>query len=113
MDMTHAVRVAIVVAFVSGCAQRSDNPLLSATDGQFKVSVVPYFDCLASVEKAAKTFSSATKVKREEEEERRICLEKTQKLTAGAGIADNVTFDHIQDPRVKERYLALKTEATR
>ena len=113
MDITRLI-AAFCVAFVfTACTQKSDNPLLDATDGQFKLSVAPYFDCLASIEKAAKTFSSATKVKGEEENERRICLEKAQKLAVGAGISDSVTFDHIQDTRVKDRYLALKSEPTK
>jgi hypothetical protein len=113
MDITRLI-AAFCVAFVfAACTQKSDNPLLDATDGQFKLSVAPYFDCLASIEKAAKIFSSATKVKGEEENERRICLEKAQKLAVSAGISDTVTFDHIQDTRVKDRYLALKSEPTK
>lgn len=113
MDMIRVVLIASLVLAITGCAKKSDNPLLDATDGQFKSTVDPYFDCIASVEKAAKTFSSATKVKGEEEQERRICLEKGQKLAVGAGISDNVTFDHILDPRVKERYVTLKVEPTK
>lgn len=113
MDMIRLVTVVCNVFVLAACTQKSDNPLLDATEGQFKLSVPPYFDCVASLEKAAKTFSTATKVKGEEESERRICLEKAQKLAVGAGIADNITFDHIQDLRVKDRYLALRTEPTK
>jgi hypothetical protein len=113
MDMIRLIAVIGIAFTLSACTQKSDNPLLDASDGQFKLSVAPYFDCLASAEKAAKTFSSATNVKGEEESERRICLEKVQKLAVGAGISNNVTFDHIQDLRVKDRYLALKSEPTK
>lgn len=113
MDMIRLITTICAAFVLTACTQKSDNPLLDATDGQFRLSVAPYFDCLASVEKAAKTFSSATKVKGEEENERRICLEKAQKLAVGGGISDNVTFDHIQDIRVKERYLTLKSEPTK
>ena len=113
MDMNRLITVLCGAFVLAACAQKSDNPLLDATEGQFKLSVAPYFDCLASLEKAAKTFSSATKVKGEEENERRICLEKAQKLAVGASISDNVTFDHIQDIRVKDRYLTLKSEPTK
>jgi hypothetical protein len=113
MDLTRQIATFCIAFVFIACTQTSDNPLLDATDGQFKLSVAPYFDCLASIEKAAKTFSSATKIKGEAENERRICLEKAQKLAVGAGISDTVTFDHIQDTRVKDRYLALKSEPTK
>ena len=113
MDMIRLITNICAAFVLTACTQKSDNPLLDATEGQFKLSVVPYFDCLASVEKAAKTFSSATKVKGEEENERRICLEKAQKLAVSAGISDNVTFDHIHDIRVNDRYLTLKSEPTK
>ena len=113
MDITLLIATFCIALVLTACTQKSDNPLLDATDGQFKLSVAPYFDCLANLEKAAKTFASATKIKGEEESNRRICLEKAQKLAAGAGISDNVTFDHIQDTRVKDRYLAFKSEPTK
>jgi hypothetical protein len=113
MDMIRLITVVCNLFVLAACAQKSDNPLLDATEGQFKLSAVPYFECLANMEKAAKVFSSAPKFKGEEEGERRICLEKAQKLAVGAGIAENVTFDHIQDLRVKDRYLALKSEPTK
>lgn len=113
MDLIRSISVVCAAFVLASCTQKYDNPLLNATEGQFKLSVPPYFDCVASLEKAAKTFSTATKVKGEEESERRICLEKAQKLAVGAGIAENVTFEHIQDLRVKDRYLALKSEPTK
>ena len=113
MDITRLIATFCGAFIMAACVQKSGNPLLDATDGQFKLSVAPYFECLASMEKAAKVFSSAPKFKGEEEGERRICLEKAQKLAVGAGISDNITFDHFQDLRVKDRYLALKSEPTK
>ena len=113
MDMIRVFLMTSLVVAIVGCAKKSDNPLLDATDGQFKIAIGAYFDCVANMEKAAKVFSEATKVKGEEEQERSICLEKGQKLAVGAGISDNVTFDHILDPRVKERYVTLKAEPTK
>ena len=113
MDLIRSITVVCAAFVLASCTQKSDNPLLDATEGQFKLSIASYFECLANMQKAAKVFSSAPKFKGEEEGERRICLEKAQKLAVGAGIVDNVTFDHIQDVRVKDRYLALKSEPTK
>lgn len=113
MDLRGAVFPIAILVGIFGCTQKSDNPLLDATDGQFRSGVAPYFECLAGLEKGAKVFADAPKIKGEEEQGQRLCLEKAQKLMASTGITDNVTFAHIQDARVKDRYLALKAEPTK
>ena len=112
MDMIRVALVPLAVAAVCGCAPKSDNPLLDATDAQFKQSASWYFECLVDYEKSAVAFADST-IKRDKDREMKVCLEGTQKRAASAGIAASVSFDHIQDARVKDRYLALKSEPAR
>lgn len=112
MDMTRVIVASVIVAATFGCAKKSDNPLLDATDAQFKQSANWFFECLADYDKSAAAFANST-VKRDQDREMKVCLEGTQKRAVSAGIADNVSFDHIQDARVKGRYAALKSEPAR
>jgi hypothetical protein len=112
MDMTRVVVLSVFAAAAFGCAPKSDNPLLDATDAQFKQSASWYFECLVDYEKSAVAFADST-IKRDKDRELKVCLEGTQKRAASAGIAGNVSFDHIQDARVKDRYQALKAEPAR
>ncbi len=113
MELNHSLCCAIVAIALTGCAPKSDNPLLDANEQQFKTVVGAYFDCKVALDKAAKTFSNATEVKGEAEAQERMCLEKAQKMAANVGVADSVTFAHIQDARVKERYAALRVESVK
>jgi hypothetical protein len=112
MDMIRLITTTCVAFVLAACTQKSDNPLLDVTEGQFKQSANWFFECLADYDKTAATFVDST-IKRDKDREMKVCLEGTQKRAASAGITDNVSFEQIQDPRVKDRYLALKSEPTR
>jgi hypothetical protein len=113
MELNQLLYCVVGTVALGGCAPKSDNPLLDANEQQFKMVAGAYFDCKTGLEKAAKTFSNATEVKGEAESDERMCLEKAQKLAANIGITDSVSFVHIQDPRVKERYAALRVEVVK
>ena len=112
MDLNRLIFIGSAAFVITACTQKSDNPLLDATEGQFKQSANWFFECLADYDKSAATFANST-VKRDKDREMKVCLEGTQKRTASAGITDNVSFEQIQDSRVRDRYLALKSEPTR
>ena len=112
MDMNRLIFILGAAFVVTGCTPKSDNPLLDATEGQFKQSANWFFECLADYEKTAATFANST-IKRDKDREMKVCLEGTQKRTASAGITGNVSSEQIQDRLVKDRYLALKSEPTR
>ena len=112
MDLIRSITVVCAAFVLASCTQNSDNPLLDATEGQFKQSANWFFECLADYDKTAATFVNST-IKRDKDREMRVCLEGSQKRAASAGITENFSFEQIQDPRVKDRYLALKSEPTR
>ena len=112
MDMNRLIFILGAAFVVTACTQKSDNPLLDVTEGQFKQSANWFFECLSDYDKAAATFANST-ITRDKDREMKVCLEGTQKRATSAGITDNISFEQIQDPRVKDRYLALKSEPTR
>ena len=112
MDLIRSISVVCAAFVLASCTQKSGNPLLDATEGQFKQSANWFFECLADYDKTASTFANST-IKRDKDREMRVCLEGSQKRAASAGITENVSFEQIQDPRVRDRYLALRSEPTR
>lgn len=112
MDMIRSITFVCAAIILASCTQKSDNPLLDATEGQFKQAANWFFECLTDYEKTAATFANST-IKRDKDREMRVCLEGSQKRAASAGITENVSFEQIQDPRVRDRYLALRSEPTR
>jgi hypothetical protein len=109
MELNRLLYCVVGAVALGGCAPKSDNPLLDLSDQHFRASASWYFECLVDYEKTAKTFANSS-IKRDPDREARTCLEGTQKRAVGVGITENFTFAQTQDPRVKERYLALKGE---
>ena len=86
----------ILIISSFACSGKTGNPLLDATDGQF--ILVSSGGCLSFLMTSEKLIG----------DDLRGCPKVVQETAAFAGIPNVVTLEHIKDPRVKERYLALK-----
>lgn len=99
--MRKTFSLAVLVALLlTACSKGSDNPLLSATDGQF-IMTFSSGECNA-------IFFKPSAVRNPRPTDKEDCAQGIQKNAAFAGIPDAVTLQHIEDPKVKERYFSLK-----
>ena len=116
-------RAWIALAFagmVAGGCQREDNPLISASDGQFSRLVEPKNafspPCAAALyapdafvqQYNALKFSPDARISSVTVEQRTACGDELQKHASEIGISGNVTQEHLRDDRVRQRYLATR-----
>jgi hypothetical protein len=117
-------RACIVIAVagilaIGGC-QRENNPLVSASDGQFSRLVEPKNafspSCAAALYEPdgfvqqynALKFSPDARISAVSDQQRAACVDELQKRASEVGIAGNVTAEHLRDERVRQRYLATR-----
>ena len=96
--------IALCGFFMLGACSKPNNPLLSATDGQFIQIFAP-----SVFNECNERFFEPSKVQSPELSDKKGCAEIFKQTAAFLGIAQVVTLAHIEDPRVKERYFKLKT----
>ena len=108
------------VGLVAGGCQREDNPLISASDGQFSRLVEPKNafspSCAAALYEPdafvqqynALKFSPDARISSVTDQQRTACADELQKRASEIGISGNVTQDHLRDDRVRQRYLATR-----
>lgn len=109
---------ATVVALVS-CG-KPDNPLVTATEGQFAQWIEPKnafsAPCAAALYEPelfvkrynGLKFSAGGKISSVTEQQKSECVAELQKRASQIGIAGNVTPEHLFDDRVRQRYLSSK-----
>lgn len=101
MRKTFSWALAAALLFTA-CSKGSDNPLLGATDGQFIATMN-----FATTE-CEEAFFNPEKVRHPYPNQKNNCAHRVKSNAAFAGIPDVVTLEHIEDPKVKERYFSLK-----
>ena len=118
--MKRACIVLVVVGMFAGGCQREDNPLISASDGQFARLVEPKNafspSCAAALYEPdafvqqynALKFSPDARIASLTDQQRTACVDELQKRASEIGIAANVTQEHLRDERVRQRYLATR-----
>ena len=78
------------------------NPLLNADDGQF-IRAMNF-----SISECENVFFNPSAVKDPLPNYKESCARRVKKNAAHAGISEEVTLEHIEDPKVKERYFSIK-----
>lgn len=113
------VVIAVVAVAVAGC-QREENPLVSASDGQFSRLVEPTnafsAPCAAALYEPdafvrqynALKFSRDARISAVSDQQRTACADELQKRASEIGLPGNVTQAHLRDDRVRQRYLATR-----
>ena len=113
------IAMTFVGMLVGGC-QREDNPLISASDGQFSRLVEPKNafspSCAAALYEPdafvqqynALKFSPDARISSVTDQQRTACADELQKRASDIGISGNVTQEHLRDDRVRQRYLATR-----
>jgi hypothetical protein len=111
------VLAALGVLGLAGC-ERSDNPLVSATDGQFSRLIAPNNafspSCAAALyapdtfveQYNALKFSPQARISEVSEQQKASCVVDLQKRARDLGLSQGVTREHLDDERVRRRYLA-------
>lgn len=106
----------IAAAGIPGC-NREGNPLVAASDGQFGRLIEPQNafspSCAAALydpdafvaQYNGLKFSPDARIRAVSEQQRMECTGELQKRASEVGIAGNVTAEHLNDERVKQRYL--------
>jgi hypothetical protein len=108
-----------VAAALAGC-QKADNPLVSASDGQFarlveqKNAFSP--SCAAALYEPesfiqqynALKFSPNARIGSISEQQKADCVGELQKRASEVGIPASVSPEHLRDDRVRQRYLAVR-----
>lgn len=94
----------IVAIFISACSKNTGNPLLDATEGQFLQAMS------FSISDCENIFFNPSEVRHPTPNDRQNCAYKVKQNSAHAQISGVVTLAHIDDPKVRERYFALKSK---
>lgn len=106
--------------FAVAACQREENPVVSATDGQFARLVEPKNafspSCAAGLYEPdafvqqynALKFSPDAKIDAISDQQSTACANELQKRASEIGITGNVTHEHLRDDRVRQRYLATR-----
>lgn len=116
--MSRWLLAALVLLLVS-CG-KPDNPLLSASDGQFARLVEPknafspscaaalYDPGLLVKQYNGLKFGAAGKISAVSEQHKSECIAELQKRAAEGGIRGEVMREHLIDDRVRQRYFAAR-----
>lgn len=108
-----------VAAVLAGC-QRTDNPLVSANDGQFARLMEPKNalspSCAAALYEPevfvqqynALKFSPDARINAVSDQHKADCVGELLKRSSEVGIPAGVTAEHLRDERVRQRYLAVR-----
>lgn len=111
--------LAAAVCAVAACG-KPENPLLSASDGQFARLIEPKNAFSASCAAAlyepelfvkqfnGLKFSQAGKIAAVSEQQRTECVAELQERARQLGVPGNVTREQLNDERVRKRYLATR-----
>jgi len=109
----------VTVLALSSCG-KGDNPLVAASDGQFKqwMEAKNAFSasCAAALYEPelyvkqfnGLKFSASGKISSVSEQQKTGCLSELQQRASQIGIAGNVTREHLLDDRVRQRYAAAR-----
>lgn len=99
---------------------KPDNPLVTATEGQFAQWMEPRnafsASCAAALYEPGSfirqyngfKFSANGKIAAVTEQQKSECVAELQKRASRIGIAGNVTAEHLLDERVRQRYLSAR-----
>ncbi len=98
MSRSWLCAVAAVLA-LSSCG-KGDNPLVTASDGQFKQWIEP--------KNAFSASCAAGKISSVSEQQKTGCVSELQQRASQIGIAGNVTREQLLDDRVRQRYAAAR-----
>lgn len=117
MKIRHVIFCFSLAALTTGCT--NGNPLLDISDGKFKdifanpVNKVFSFGaptCTEKVffpERVKPTYKGLRMGPEPIKEQVQSCLDSLQRQIAHAGIQENISYDQIRAPKVKERALKL------
>ena len=109
----------VAAAAIAGC-KKEDNPLVTASDGQFGRLIEPKNafspPCAAALydpdtfvaQYNGLKFSSDARIQTVSDQQRAECTGELQKRASEVGIPGNVSAEHLKDERVKQRYLAAR-----
>jgi hypothetical protein len=118
MSRSWLCAVAAVLA-LSSCG-KGDNPLVAASDGQFKQWIEPknafsascaaalYDPALFVTQYNGLKFSASGKISSVSEQQKTGCVSELQQRASQIGIAGNVTREQLLDDRVRQRYAAAR-----
>ena len=111
---------AVVTVFALSSCGKGDNPLVAASDGQFKqwIEAKNAFSasCAAALYEPALfvkqynglKFSASGKISSVTEQQKTACVSELQQRASQIGIAGDVTREHLLDDRVRQRYMAAR-----
>lgn len=109
----------VVVIGLTSCG-KADNPLVTASDGQFAQWVEPKNAFSASCAAAlyepelfvkqynGLKFAAAGKISAVGEQQKADCITELQKRAEQVGVGGDVAREHLFDERVRKRYLAAR-----
>ena len=118
--MKKSLIVATCFAVCLVACGKTDNPLVTASDGQFARFIEPKSAlapaCAAAVYEPeffvkqynALKFSPEGRITAVSEQQSAECVTELQKRASEVGIAGTVTPEHVRDDRARQRYLALR-----
>ena len=118
--MKRIFAIALLTAAAAAGCHKEDNPLVAATDGQFARLIEPKNafspSCAAALyepeaflaQHNGLKFSPDARIHAVTQQQRAECSSELQKRASEVGIAGNVTAAHLNDERVKQRYLAAR-----
>jgi hypothetical protein len=113
------IYAAAAVAALASCT-KSDNPLVAASDGQFKQWIEPKNAFSASCAAAlyepdlfvkqynGLKFSASGKISGVSEQQKTACVSELQQRASQIGIAGDITREQLLDERVRQRYAAAR-----
>lgn len=119
----HPIRIFATIAVALLCLAscgKPDNPLVTASDGQFLRWIAPRNafspPCAAALYEPTwfikqyngLKFSARDKIATVSEKQQTECVAELQQQASQIGIEGNITRDHLLDERVKQRYLASR-----
>ncbi len=111
--------LAVAVVALISCGQR-DNPLVTASDGDFARWIEPKNafspSCAAALydpdlfvkQYNGLKFSSGARISAVSEQQKADCIVELQKRAAQQGIRGEIKREHLFDDRVRKRYLAAR-----
>lgn len=114
-----AAAVVAAVLLLSSCG-KPDNPLVTASDGQFlrwiertnpiapSCAAALYEPDLFVRQYNGIKFVASSKISSVSEQQKSSCISELQKRASEIGIPGNVTRENLLDDRVRQRYIAVR-----